>query len=87
MIVELETQRVLRKRRRPEPYIPPFSAGAKCSREHCRGDLVMTPRSIRKDTRPVITCLLCGREYIKPDGAYVLKITQESEHNGRGRYN
>ena len=78
---------VKRDGKRPQSFIPPFSVRQKCSREHCHGDLVRTPRNLRGDTRPEIECLLCGREYIELAGAYVLGHAQESGRNGKRGYN
>ncbi len=87
MDINLARPPARRDGKRPQSYIPAFSVGAKCSREYCHGDLVRTPGHRRGYTRLVVSCLLCGREYIKLAGAYVLGIAQESEHNGRrGRY-
>ena len=78
---------VKRDGKRPASFIPPFSVREKCSREHCHGDLVRTPGHLRGYTRPDITCLLCGREYIELAGEYCLGPAQESGHNGKRRYN
>ncbi|MBA7546544.1 hypothetical protein ES705_38936 [subsurface metagenome] len=86
MIVELSTDRLIRKHRRVRSFIPPFSVGVKCTRENCHGDLVHTPKSIGGDTRPVVTCLLCGREYTGDNGHYCLSGCAGASLKGRGSY-